>query len=225
MPQAGIHSMVGMAVRKWTPKAEWLMLGIVLGNLFPDTDNLVVAIATLAKLPTEGIHRTFTHSLFTVVVILAIFYLTAALSKKRRWLNFGIGMGVGVLMHILLDLLLWFNGVAILWPIPSWIDLWSWYTPPVWLSNLLLTGEYLFFALYFLLLASLARRQKTDAGFHLTLRIWTILQFILFAVLTVLVFVMSKGFTTLNGLVYLLSLALAIGVTIRMRGTIGFSTT
>jgi hypothetical protein len=128
-------------------------------------------------------------------------------------------------MHILLDLLLWFNGVAILWPIPSWIDLWSWYTPPVWLSNLLLTGEYLFFALYFLLLASLARRQKTDAGFHLTLRIWTILQFILFAVLTVLVFVMSKGFTTLNGLVYLLSLALAIGVTIRMRGTIGFSTT
>jgi membrane-bound metal-dependent hydrolase YbcI (DUF457 family) len=223
MPQAGIHSIVGMAVRKWTPKVEWLMLGIVLGNLFPDTDNLVVAVATLAKLPTEGIHRTFTHSLFTVVAMLAIFYLVAALSKKRRWLNFGIGMGVGVLMHILLDLLLWFNGVAILWPIPSWIDLWSWYTPPLWLSNLLLTGEYLFFALYFLLLASLARRQKTDAGYQNTLRIWTIIQFVLFAVLTVLVFVMSKGFTTLNGLIYLLSLALAIGVTIRMRGTIEFA--
>ena len=220
MPQAGIHSLVGMAVRKWTPRVEWLMLGIVLGNLFPDTDNLVVAIATVAKLPTEGIHRTFTHSLFTVVAILAVFYLVAALTKKRRWLNFGIGMGVGVSMHILLDLLLWFNGVALLWPIPSWVDLWSWYTPPVWLNNLLLTGEYLFFALYFILLAALARRQKTDGEYQKTLLIWTIIQFVLFAVLTVLVFEMSKGFTTLNGLIYLLSLALAIGVTIRMRRTV-----
>jgi membrane-bound metal-dependent hydrolase YbcI (DUF457 family) len=224
MPQAGMHGLVGMAVRKVKPHAEWLMLGILLGSFFPDTDNLVVAVATVAKLPTAGIHRTFTHSLFTVVAILVIFYLLAALTKKRRWLNFGIGMGVGILMHILLDLLLWFNGVALLWPIPSWVNLWGWYTPPLWLSNLLLTGEYLFFALYFVLLASLARRQKTDAEFLNALRLWTLLQAALFVVLTVLVFVMGKGFTTLNGLLYLLSLALAIGVTIRMRGTIGFST-
>jgi hypothetical protein len=25
MAQAGIHSMVGIAVRKWTPKQEWLV--------------------------------------------------------------------------------------------------------------------------------------------------------------------------------------------------------
>ena len=225
MPQAGMHSLAGVAVRKWVPRAEWLMLGIVLGNLFPDTDNLVVAYATLAKLPTEGIHRTFTHSLFTPVAIAAIFYLVAALTKKPRWLNLGIGLGVGVLMHILLDLVLWFNGVEILWPIPSWINLWSGYTPPVWFDKLMLTGEYLFFALYFLLLISLARRQKTDSGYHKALRLWTISQFVLFAVLTVLVFVMTKGFTTLNGLFYLLSLGLAIGVTIRMRNTLEFSTT
>jgi membrane-bound metal-dependent hydrolase YbcI (DUF457 family) len=224
MPQAGMHSLVGVAIRKWAPRAEWLMLGIVLGNLFPDTDNLAVAYATVAKLPTEGIHRTFTHSLFTVVAILAIFYLVAALTKKPRWLNLGIGLGVGVLMHILLDLLIWFNGVAILWPIPSWINLWAGYTPPVWFDKLMLTGEYLFLGLYFLLLVSLARRQQTDSSYQKPLRIWTIVQFALFAVLTVLVFVMAKGFTTLNGLLYLLSLALAIGVTIRMRRTIEFST-
>ena len=39
MAQAGIHSMVGKAVRKWTPARKWLMLGIVLGNLLPDVDN------------------------------------------------------------------------------------------------------------------------------------------------------------------------------------------
>jgi membrane-bound metal-dependent hydrolase YbcI (DUF457 family) len=31
----------------------------------------------------------------------------------------GLGLGIGILMHILLDLLVWFNGVEILWPIPS----------------------------------------------------------------------------------------------------------
>jgi len=55
MAQAGIHSMVGMAVRKWTPARKWLMLGIVLGNLFPDADNLAVAVATVMGKPTEGL--------------------------------------------------------------------------------------------------------------------------------------------------------------------------
>ncbi len=135
MAQAGIHRLIGMAVRKWAPKAEWVMLGIILGNLIPDTDNLAVAIATVAKLPTEGLHRTFTHSLFTILAILVLFYIIAALTKKTHWNNLGIGLGIGVLMHILLDLLLWFNGVAILWPIPSWINIWAGYTPPEWLTS------------------------------------------------------------------------------------------
>ncbi len=31
MAQAGIHGLIGMAVRKWMPKKGWLMLGSVLG--------------------------------------------------------------------------------------------------------------------------------------------------------------------------------------------------
>ena len=220
MAQAGIHSVIGVAVRKWAPKAEWLVLGIVLGNLFPDTDNLAVAIATVAKLPTEGLHRTFTHSLFTITAILAIFYLIAALTKKPRWNALGIGLGIGVLMHIALDLLIWYNGVDILWPIPSWINLWAGYTPPVWFDKLMLPAEYLFLALYFLLLYSLAYKNKIDQTYLKPLRVWIILQAVLFIVFTVLVYTMSKGFTTINGAVYLLSLFLAIGVTMRMRKTI-----
>ena len=43
MPQNGIHAIVGIAARKWMPKKEWLLLGVVLGNMFPDLDNLVTA--------------------------------------------------------------------------------------------------------------------------------------------------------------------------------------
>ncbi len=220
MAQAGIHSIVGMAVRKWTPKREWLMLGIVLGNVLPDADNLAVAVATIIGWPTEGLHRTFTHSLFTVAAVILAFYVVAWATKRPRWGNLGLGLGIGILMHILLDLLIWFNGVEILWPIPSWVNPWGNVTPPAWWSKLMMPVELLCFALFFVLLDRTARKQNTDGGFLRTLRVWTIVQSILFIIFTVLVYTMAKGFMTIFGLPYLLSLGLAFGVTIRMRETV-----
>lgn len=220
MAQAGIHSIVGLAVRKWTPSREWLMLGIVLGNPLPDADNLAVAIATITGRATEGLHRTFTHSLFTVAAVIVAFYIVAWATKRPRWGTLGLGLGIGILMHILLDLLIWFNGVEILWPIPSWVNLWSNVTPPEWWSKLMMPTEFLFFALFFVLLSTKARKQGTDGGFLRTLRVWTVVQSVLFVVFTPLVYTMEKGFMIPFGALYLLSLGLALGVTIRMRETI-----
>jgi membrane-bound metal-dependent hydrolase YbcI (DUF457 family) len=220
MAQAGIHSMVGMAVRKWTPDREWLMLGIVLGNPLPDADNLAVAVATLTRRSTEGLHRTFTHSLFTVAAVIIVFYAIAWVTKRPRWGNLGLGLGVGILTHILLDLLVWFNGVEILWPIPSWVNLWSNVAPPEWWSKLMMPAEFLFFALFFVLLDVMARKRGTDGGFLRPLRVWIGVQGVLFVVFTMLVYTMEKGFMTPFGALYLLSLGLAFGVTLRMRETV-----
>jgi membrane-bound metal-dependent hydrolase YbcI (DUF457 family) len=220
MAQAGIHSMLGVAVKKWSPARKWLMLGIVLGNLLPDADNLAVAIATLTGNSTDGLHRTFTHSLFFVAAIIIVFYGIAWATKKDEIRNLGIGLGIGVLMHILLDLLIWFNGVEILWPLDSWINLWEGVAPPEWWSKLMMPIENLFFTLFFLTLASIAHKQNTDEDFLPKLRIWTWVQGILFIVFLVMVFTMESGFMTIFGAVYLLSLGLAFGITIRMRNTV-----
>lgn len=220
MAQAGIHGLVGLAVRKWLPRREWLVLGIVLGNLLPDADNLAVAVATLTGQPTEGLHRTFTHSLFTVVGIAVLGYTVAWLTQRPRWGNLGLGLSLGVLMHILLDLVVWFNGVEILWPLPSWINLWEGVTPPAWWSKLMMPIEFLFFALLYLVLDRMASGQGTDGDYLRTLRVWTGIQGGLFVVFTVLVYTMQRGFMTPFGAVYLLSLGLAYGVAIRMRTTI-----
>jgi membrane-bound metal-dependent hydrolase YbcI (DUF457 family) len=223
MAQAGIHAMVGLAVCRWTPqrvKRTWLVLGVILGNLLPDADNLAVAVATLAKLPTEGLHRTFTHSLFTAFAIAAIFYLVGQAIRQSRWGVLGLGLGAGILMHILLDLLIWFNGVEVLWPITSWVNLWGGVAPPVWFDKLMLPVEFLFFALYFLWLDATARRQDTDSDFARMLRVWIWVQGALFVVFTALVYTLSKGFLVPYGAAYLFTLGLAIGVTIRMRATV-----
>ena len=224
MPQAGIHSILGMAVQKWTPNRMWLLLGIVLGNLLPDADNIAVAAATVAGLPTEGLHRTFTHSLLFVGAIVILFYVIARLTHNSKWNNLGIGLGIGVVMHILLDLLIWFNGVEILWPIPSWINLWTNVTPPEWWSKLMMPLENLAFVFFFLFLAATARKRQTDIEYLPKLRLWTIVQAALFVVFMILVFTMETGFLTIFGAVYLLSLGLAFGVTIRMRDTVEATT-
>lgn len=220
MAQAGIHGIVGLVTRKWTPASEWLVLGIVLGNLLPDADNLAVAVATVTGSPTAGLHRTFTHSLFTVTAVITIFQLIAVLAKRPRLGNLGLGLGIGMTMHIALDLLIWFDGVAVLWPLPIWINFWEGVTPPEWFARLMSPLEMLFLALYFGGLAALAQRQGTDLGRVKWLKVWTAVQAILFLVFLVLVYTMESGFMTIYGAVYLLSLGVATVITIQMRQTI-----
>ena len=223
MPQNGVHAIIGTVTRKWMPQKEWLLLGVVLGNMFPDLDNLVVAYATLAKLPDpEGFHRTFTHSIFTIALILVLFYIIAAVTQNEKWKNFGNGFGVGILMHILVDLVLWFNGVALLWPIQYELNFWSWFVTPAWLKIFLDTGEFLAFGLYFLLLNSLSQKQNTDGDRRRSLNMWAIVQFTLFILFTLMFFVMgAKGLQyTIFGALYLISMIIAMSVTIRMRRTV-----
>lgn len=220
MAQAGLHGLVGIAVRKLAPKKEWLILGLILGSILPDADILLVAIATVAKLPTENLHRTFTHSIFTAIFIFLVFWIIGLLTHRPHWTNLGIGLGIGVLLHIALDLLLWFNGVALLWPINLYVNLWQGIAPPVWLGNLLQTAEFLFLGLFFIMLDVYARERQTDLDYLRTLRLWIIGFLGWFVLFSILVFVMKSGFTMFYGLFYMLALGLAIGIVIRMRKTI-----
>ena len=220
MAQAGIHGLVGVAVRRWTPTRKLLLLGIVLGNLLPDADNLAVAVATVTGGSTEGLHRTFTHSLFFVLALLLVVWLVGMVWKRPSLINLGLGLASGVLMHILLDLLIWFNGVEILWPLSSWVNLWEGVTPPDWFANLLMPLEMLFFAAYFYWLGQSARRQGTNLDKVNGVRVWTAVQLILFLIFTVLVYTLTNGFMTIYGAAYLLSLGVAIVVTVQMRQTI-----
>jgi len=125
MAQAGIHGMVGVAVKKLAPKKEWLMLGIILGNMLPDMDALAVAYATLTGGDTHGLHRTWSHSIITALGLVVIFYLIGAGAKRPRIGNLGLGLGIGMLMHDLLDLLIWFRGVEIFWPFYGEVNFWE----------------------------------------------------------------------------------------------------
>ncbi|MBE7556969.1 MAG: metal-dependent hydrolase [Anaerolineales bacterium] len=220
MAQAGIHALAGAAARKVVPRREWLLLGIILGNVFPDLDNYAVAVATLGGLNTHGLHRTFTHSLLAILAAMAVFFVVAQVRRQPRWTNLGVGFGVGIGMHIILDLLIWFNGVELLWPWDGWVNLWEGVEPPAWFATLLDPAELLFIVLYLVWLAKAARDHHTNADFLATLRLWIIALVVLFIIFTPLAYLMSRGFLTVFGVAYLISITAAFIITIRMRQTI-----
>lgn len=220
MAQAGMHALVGMVTRRSVGRREWLLLGILLGSLIPDMDNVGVAIATLMKASTEGIHRTATHSLFFAAAGVLVFYLIGSFGRNVRWTNLGIGLGLGILLHILLDLLLWFNGVNLLWPLGGETNLWANSSPAEWFMKFMDPAEFLFIALYLWALGVWARDAGTDGKFLKPLRAWIIVEVVLFVIFTPLAYIMTSGFLTIFGALYLVSLFMAFFVTIRMRKTL-----
>jgi len=195
--------------------------------MFPDLDNLVVAFANLAlgqsaQEAGELYHRTFTHSVFTILVMVILFYIIAAVTKNEKWKNFGIGFGVGILMHMLVDLVLWFNGVPLFWPLGGELNFWSWFTVPAWLKIILDTGEFLAFGLYFLLLVSLSQRHGTDTGRQSSTRIWGYVELALFVVFTALFYTIgTKGLIyQIFGALYLISLIAGMVITTKMKKTV-----
>ncbi|MBK8902085.1 MAG: metal-dependent hydrolase [Anaerolineaceae bacterium] len=220
MAQAGIHGLVGMAVGRQMPSCKGLVLGTVLGSFLPDFDNFAVGVATLTSASTDGLHRTLTHSLFFVLALVVVFGVVGVVWKRPFLTNLGLGLGIGVLLHIALDLLIWFNGVHVMWPLDVYVNLWAGVTPPEWFGKLLMPLENLFFAAYFWGLAVLARRQGTDLDRVRGLRGWTAVQLILFLVFVVLVYTLDRGFLTIYGAVYLVSLVLAAVLTVQLRETV-----
>jgi len=220
MAQAGIHALVGSVTRRWNGERAGLLLGVILGNLLPDADNLLVAVATLTGGSTEGLHRTFTHSFFTAALVLVLFFLAWKITGKRMLGNLGIGLAVGIVMHILLDLLVWFDGVELLWPLPIWVNLWENISPPEWFSKLMMPLEFFFMAGYLVLLMNWARDKKSDQEYLPKLKLWIYILIGLSIIFTVLVYTMETGFMTPFGALYLIALGLVVSITIRMRKTI-----
>jgi hypothetical protein len=162
-----------------------------------------------------------THSVLFAALVAAVIYGIARWRKEARWGNLGIGLGVGILLHGLLDLVLWFNGVELFWPLGGEINFWANSNPPVWFMKFMEPAEFLCFGLYLWILGSWARKSGTDGDFMGRLRVWMWLEFALFIVFTPLAYIMTQGFLTIFGALYLFSLFMAFLVTIRMRKTVG----
>ena len=220
MAQAGIHGLMGFAMSKLHFKKEWLLVGVIIGNILPDLDAVVVAYYTLMGRDTIGLHRTWSHSVPFIAGLVLIIYIILIISKNPRIGNFGIGLGVGMLGHVLLDMVTWFRGVQLFWPFYQEINFWQSFMPPEWWHNKFeFALEFGMMALYLFFLSRFALKHRTDIEYLSIIKTFIWLELFLFITFLILVYTWS-GFYFVFGGVYIFSLLLILYVTIRMRKTI-----
>lgn len=227
MPHPGFHGVIALAARRVFTGRHWFALGLVFGSMLPDADGYPQAFAVIAqgmdpRLADETFHRTFTHTLFFPLAIALIFLVIHLFRKDRSLLNFGLGMAAGAaILHSLVDILGFFDGVGLLWPLWS-INLYA----NVHLSDhqiqMLRSVNFLAFALYLWYLSSIAKKQNTNSGYAPRVRNYGIMQAGLFAVFFALTFVLPfKTYNTVDGAVFLLvAFPNVLWATWKMRETI-----
>ena len=88
MAQSGIHAFSGIVLSKLFKYEKWFIPSLIFGSILPDIDILFAAIAFLFGSSinnAEAIHRTFTHSLFTVVIIYFIFLSFGEITSNKKF--------------------------------------------------------------------------------------------------------------------------------------------
>ncbi|HET6383882.1 MAG TPA: metal-dependent hydrolase [Armatimonadota bacterium] len=164
MAQNGFHGLVGLwtagKTARWAPRAElapWVA-GVVVGAMLPDVDLYPTAVIFLLGRHDliYSVHRTLTHSLLLMLVVLAV-----GVVHRRRWFWWGLAAGMGT--HTMLDIFFWFSPVDLFWPLSHFphkapllpiIDLWKWvklppvFGNPAFINNVLAAGDFAALALY-----------------------------------------------------------------------------
>lgn len=240
MAQLGIHGAVGLGVASrvkedrvarpagllsTTEKTRAFKFTYVLGNILPDVDFFLLGPLYLVNSKIGGsMHRTFSHSLITVAALTLLIYLFSRSATRQA---IAAGIGLGMLTHIVLDTIVWFSGVGLLWPlnyvgIPAQVNFWAAHQPPGWASNLLGALDAAAIALYFWQLLRTARSRGTDAAYQPRLAFWSWFLLVPSAVLTVLSFVLQRGIFNIVAYGFFIPflLPLTLLVTFRMKETI-----
>lgn len=142
------------------------VVGFVLGNLIPDADWVPLVMVYLVDPELAmTMHRGFTHSLLAAGLPALGCSVVAWITRDHGVRGLGWGLALGMLGHAFLDLLLWFDGVDLLWPLGyfgyhSFINLWgSFRTPPV-IGRLLSACEYLSYSVFYTYLEHMARETE-----------------------------------------------------------------
>jgi membrane-bound metal-dependent hydrolase YbcI (DUF457 family) len=224
MAQAGIHGFIGLIVAQRMPNPKRFRLGFILGSVLPDADILVAGPVMLVGLSPDDFHRTFSHSVFTAAGVAVAFFLIGRLRKSHDWTRMGLGLSLGMTAHMLVDFLLWFRGMQILWPIPWQASIWRGINKlPAWWIRAELSAEFLCFGVFFAVLISLGRRRQTNEDYLPRLWRWATGEISLFVVFMALALVPGATFLVFRScwwLAYIPSLGIMIYVILRMRGTI-----
>lgn len=106
---------------------EWFFL--IFGAIFPDSDYLIQWVTGIP------VHRLFTHSLLMVILGFLLVYILITVYNKCYDKNLNVKkisilFSIGILSHLILDMLVGKPGVPLFWPLDKWFYFFGILTEP-----------------------------------------------------------------------------------------------
>ena len=229
MAQACLHAAVGYQMRRFVPYEERIFPAIIFGAMLPDLDIIAVAAASLFYPIAQSIeifHRTFSHSFFTLIIVYLVFAIFSEIKKKPLIKTIGKGIALGMLSHILIDTLIWFHQIDLLWPLPiGSINFWRAFTVPPLIYQILLIFEFFLFRWYAWFLI---KRHLDCPGSHSWfikyLNTWKNIETILLILFIFLTIWNPPYFNILFATAYIPSLIMSLFSTYKSRDALEFNT-
>jgi membrane-bound metal-dependent hydrolase YbcI (DUF457 family) len=228
MAQFAVHLGTGILWKNAPKIAPQFLSGVMIGSVLPDFDFIPLALvfffdSTLAK----SLHRSFSHSLLIPLLLLLVAGLLVARRRPAPSAPLLAGAALGMVSHVLLDILFWFGSVNVLWPLnlfgyPTIVSIWNQVTvPSVWLLWVSADGELLSYAVLYSYYRYLIRRNPSAAP-KLNLSLWIGITLALFLIFIPLAWFLSVDTyqTILYGANAALFAPLCMWIAWKLRGVI-----
>lgn len=195
MAQFAVHVAVGIYSGDLCKGSKALRYALIIGNFVPDFDFIpMLLVYPFHPELARTIHRSASHTLFLPLLITLIALGLYLVKRKHTFKDWGIGLSIGMVTHIVLDILFWFDKVKVFWPVDIWsvsseINIWKNWTPPTSLVLLIrAAAEFLCYSVLFYILRRRAHRFQVDTGVTHKLRLIERIALWVFGLFAVLVF-------------------------------------
>ena len=218
MPQSGIHAALSFRLGQSTNIQSNLIPSIIFGAILPDIDYIAVALGMIyypLNLSEQLFHRTFLHSFFILLIIYLIFGLISEWKNNTEIKQIGKGIAIGMLSHIVLDTLLSFKGIHLLWPLPlREFALWNNFNFSNGFYKLMYIMEFFFFRWYawFLIKRNIAH-PTNNSGVIKYLSYWKKIETLLFTIFIIISFINYHYFKILFIFAYIPSITMSLWAT------------
>ncbi len=227
MAQVGLHAALGYQLNRIIPYEKRLFPSLIIGSMLPDLDIIIVSIATLFYPISQAesiFHRTFSHSLFTLIFVYLSFSIVSEIKKTPLLKSIGKGITLGMLSHLLIDTLTWFRQIDILWPLPMEpFNLWYFFDAPPLVSQILLIFEFFCFRWYaWFLISQHLKTANRHSWFIKYLNRWKNLESYIFLFFIILLIWNPPFFKILFGIAYIPSLIMALFSTYMSRDALEY---
>tara|TARA_B100000941_G_C28497842_1_gene552103 strand:+ start:1641 stop:2279 length:639 start_codon:yes stop_codon:yes gene_type:complete len=187
---------------------------IIIGSLIPDFDLVfapIIKFFSNSNEPLNNFQNKATHSITFIFFIYLLFQIISEIKKNQKYQEIGIGLSLGIFLHIFTESLLW-DSVYLFWPLKLQLNFWNIKNLSVFHSNIFSSSAFFFFRVLAWIIIELALKKNDieHPGFIPIVIKWKRIEFYLFLTFLLLSILQFSYFNLLFYLLYAPSLIFGI---------------